>query len=37
MLTADSLNVVVHQDGEPVGTVSRSAIFEVPNQDAAKV
>ena len=35
MLTADSLNVVVHQDGEPIGTVSRSAIFEVPNAEAA--
>jgi len=35
MLTADSLNVVVHRDGKPVGTVSRSAIFEVPNQEAA--
>ncbi len=37
MLTADSLNVAVMEDGAPVGTVSRSAIFEVPNQDAAKV
>ena len=35
MLTADSLNVVVNQDGKPIGTVSRSAIFEVPNQEAA--
>jgi osmoprotectant transport system ATP-binding protein len=34
MLTADSLNVVVHENGEPIGTVSRSAIFEVPNQEA---
>lgn len=35
MLTADSLNVVVHRDGKPVGTISRSAVFEVPNQAAA--
>src|SRR5919107_2883169 len=34
MLTGDSLNVVVIADGRPVGTVSRSAIFEVPNQEA---
>jgi osmoprotectant transport system ATP-binding protein len=34
MLTADSLNVAVMEDGAPVGTVSRSAIFEVPNQEA---
>ena len=34
MLTGDSLNVVVLADGRPVGTVSRSAIFEVPNQEA---
>jgi osmoprotectant transport system ATP-binding protein len=34
MLTADSLNVAVTEDGKPVGTVSRSAIFEVPNQEA---
>jgi osmoprotectant transport system ATP-binding protein len=36
MLTVDSLNVVVEEDGNPIGTVSRSAIFEVPNQEAAK-
>jgi osmoprotectant transport system ATP-binding protein len=35
MLTVDSLNVVVVQDGTPIGTVSRSAIFEVPNEEAA--
>jgi len=34
MLTGDSLNVVVIADGSPIGTVSRSAIFEVPNQEA---
>jgi osmoprotectant transport system ATP-binding protein len=34
MLTSDSLNVVVVQDGRPIGTVSRSAIFEVPQQEA---
>ena len=34
MLTIDSLNVVVEDDGTPIGTVSRSAIFEVPNEDA---
>lgn len=34
MLTADSLNVVVTEDGAAVGSVSRSAIFEVPNQEA---
>src|SRR5699024_562844 len=28
MLTVDSLNVVVLEDGTPVGTVSRSTIFE---------
>ena len=33
MLTADALNVVV-MDGKPIGTVSRSAIFEVPNAAA---
>jgi osmoprotectant transport system ATP-binding protein len=37
MLTADALNVVATEDGKPVGTVSRSAIFEVPNQSAAPV
>jgi osmoprotectant transport system ATP-binding protein len=35
MLTADSLHVVAVEDGKPIGTVSRSAIFEVPNQEAA--
>jgi len=34
MLTVDSLNVVVEQDGTPIGTVSRSAIFAVPNEEA---
>jgi osmoprotectant transport system ATP-binding protein len=34
MLTADSLHVVVVEDDKPVGTVSRSAIFEVPNHEA---
>jgi len=36
MLTADSLNVVVVDGERPIGTVSRSAIFEVPNEEAAK-
>jgi osmoprotectant transport system ATP-binding protein len=36
MLTVDSLNVVVTEDDRPVGTVSRSAIFEVPNAEAAQ-
>jgi osmoprotectant transport system ATP-binding protein len=36
MLTVDALNVVVVDGDRPVGTVSRSAIFEVPNQEAAK-
>jgi osmoprotectant transport system ATP-binding protein len=35
MLTVDSLNVVVVEGDRPVGTVSRSAIFEVPNAEAA--
>jgi osmoprotectant transport system ATP-binding protein len=35
MLTVDSLNVVVVEGGTPVGTVSRSAIFEVPNEQTA--
>jgi osmoprotectant transport system ATP-binding protein len=35
MLTVDSLNVIVEEDGTPIGTVSRSAIFEVPNEEAA--
>jgi osmoprotectant transport system ATP-binding protein len=35
MLTVDSLNVaVLDPDGRPVGTISRSAIFEAPNRDA---
>jgi osmoprotectant transport system ATP-binding protein len=36
MLTADSLNVVVVDGDRPIGTVSRSAIFEVPNEEAAR-
>ena len=36
MLTVDALNVVVVDGDRPVGTVSRSAIFEVPNETAAK-
>ena len=35
MLTVDSLNVIVEENGTPIGTVSRSAIFEVPNEEAA--
>jgi osmoprotectant transport system ATP-binding protein len=35
MLTVDSLNVVVVEGDRPVGTVSRSALFEVPNENAA--
>jgi osmoprotectant transport system ATP-binding protein len=35
MLTVDSPNIVVVEDDRPVGTVSRSAIFEVPNAEAA--
>jgi hypothetical protein len=27
--------VIVEEDGTPIGTVSRSAIFEVPNEEAA--
>jgi osmoprotectant transport system ATP-binding protein len=34
MLTADSAEVVVVKDGSPVGVVSRSAIFDVPNAQA---
>jgi len=34
MLTADSAEVVVVKDGNPVGVVSRSAIFDVPNEQA---
>jgi osmoprotectant transport system ATP-binding protein len=36
MLTVDSLNVAVIEGDRPVGTVSRSAIFEVPNAEAAE-
>jgi osmoprotectant transport system ATP-binding protein len=36
MLTVDALNVVVVDGERPVGTVSRSAVFEVPNERAAK-
>jgi len=35
MLTVDALNVVVVDGDRPIGTVSRSAIFEVPNEEAA--
>jgi osmoprotectant transport system ATP-binding protein len=35
MLTVDALNVVVIDDDTPIGTVSRSSIFEVPNEAAA--
>ena len=31
MLTADALNVLAVENDKPVGTVSRSAIFEAPN------
>ena len=34
MLTVDALNVVVVDGDRPIGTVSRSAIFEVPNETA---
>jgi hypothetical protein len=34
MLTGDSTEVVVIRDGTPVGVVSRSAIFDVPNEEA---
>jgi osmoprotectant transport system ATP-binding protein len=34
MLTGDSLNVVVLEDGKPAGTVSRSALFDVPAEEA---
>jgi len=34
MLTAEALNVVVLRNGEPVGTVSRSALFDVPSAEA---
>jgi len=36
MLTVDSLNVVVMDGERPIGTVSRSAVFEVPNAEAAR-
>ena len=35
MLTVDALNVMVVDGDRPIGTVSRSAIFEVPNEAAA--
>jgi osmoprotectant transport system ATP-binding protein len=35
MLIGDSLNVVVVEDGKPVGTISRSALFGVPDEEAA--
>jgi osmoprotectant transport system ATP-binding protein len=35
MLTVDTHNVVVMQDDAPIGTVSRSAIFETPTEEAA--
>ncbi|GAA2593998.1 ATP-binding cassette domain-containing protein [Winogradskya consettensis] len=34
MLTSDSLNVVVTENGKPVGSISRSALFDVPNKTA---
>ncbi len=34
MLTVDALHVLVLDDGTPVGTVSRSAIFDAPNRPA---
>jgi osmoprotectant transport system ATP-binding protein len=34
MLTADAAEVVVLRDGIPIGVVSRSAIFDVPNEEA---
>jgi osmoprotectant transport system ATP-binding protein len=37
MLTVDSLNVAVLDGDKPVGTVSRSAIFEVPDTARATV
>jgi len=36
MLTVDALNVVVLEADRPIGTVSRSAIFEVPNAEAVE-
>ena len=35
MLIGDSLNVVVVEDGKPVGAVSRSALFDAPHREAA--
>jgi osmoprotectant transport system ATP-binding protein len=35
MLTGDALNVVVVENGKPVGTVSRSALFDVPHSETA--
>ncbi|BCJ53646.1 hypothetical protein Asp14428_51210 [Actinoplanes sp. NBRC 14428] len=35
MLTSDALNVVAVEDGTPVGTVSRSSLFDVPQQKKA--
>ncbi|GGQ43398.1 ABC transporter ATP-binding protein [Couchioplanes azureus] len=35
MLTSDALNVVAMEDGTPVGTISRSLLFDVPNRAAA--
>jgi osmoprotectant transport system ATP-binding protein len=35
MLIGDSLNVVVVEDGKPVGAISRSALFDVPHAEAA--
>jgi osmoprotectant transport system ATP-binding protein len=35
MLTSDALNVVVVEDGTPVGTIARSALFDVPDERAA--
>jgi osmoprotectant transport system ATP-binding protein len=34
MLTADSTEVVVVEDGSPVGVISRAAIFDVPDREA---
>ncbi|MEV6600516.1 ATP-binding cassette domain-containing protein [Actinoplanes sp. NPDC051346] len=35
MLTSDALNVVAMENGTPVGTISRSLLFDVPNREAA--
>ena len=37
MLTADALNVAITENGKPIGTVSRSAIFESPHHTNAPV